>query len=159
MDNNKIMVEKEEIIEGNKLLAKFEGYKYYEKTKTLDEWEWGFDDIEIYSNKPIVYEFTEEECKEYNMTRYFNSYEQGDGFKCIFNLKYNSDYNDLMRVWFKFVDIESILLTIPKEQHDNYFNYMHEISNILPFEPINVVFRMLIPTIEWYTKIKIINEN
>lgn len=146
------MSNQEEILEGNKLLAEFEGYKYYEKTKVLGEY-W-FEDIEIYSNKPIKHISEEKE------NQYFNRFLQDESFEYKVCLSYNSDYNDLMRVWFKYDDIILIrnLLNNDSLLMDIYYEGNYDIMCALPKNSIDIVFKLLVREIKWLLEASINNE-
>lgn len=135
--------QEEIILEGNKLLAEFDGYKYYEKTKVIGDYETEY--IEIFSNKPIKYLFEEKE------NQYFNRFLQDEGFEYKVCLSYNSDYNDLMRVWFKFKNLD-LKLDVNKQQFliRDYRDYVDLISHLITTTNINYVFERLVEAIKWY---------
>lgn len=124
----------QEILEGNKLLAKFEGYKYYPHPNKDAGWR-----------------------KENGHLKLGKGYYLARTHK---HLKYHLDYNDLMRVWFKYSNYVEIKYTLKNEEDRNYYlEGTFEIYSDLPNEPIDKIFKMLVREIKWYNSVKINNEN
>jgi len=119
------------IIEGNKILAEFEGYKYYPHPNKDAGWRKEKGHLKI--------------GKGYYLARTHK------------DLKYHLDYNDLMRIWFKFKNLD-LKLDINKHQFliQDYTDYIEDISHCIPKYNIDYVFGRLVEAVKWYNeKIKI----
>ena len=124
------------IVENNKLIAEFMGYKYYKKV--LLDWsdcggiyEW----TDVFSKIPILTnDYLEDE------QRYFqNGFPGKDYAKIIYNPNYDGDWNQLMPV------IEKILL-IATELND--LEKFSIITDQVPY--INEVYKAVVEFIKWY---------
>lgn len=88
---------KNEIIEGNELIAKFEGFIYKINVMMwLDDST--YTDVILYSNKEVI--FSE------SIERDFNKCYQVDNFEYKIELSYHNNYNELMRIYFMLLNID-----------------------------------------------------
>src|SRR6188508_1633665 len=123
----------QEIIEGNKILAEFEGYKYYPHPNKDAGWRKETGHLKI--------------GKGYYLARTHK------------DLKYHLDYNDFMRVWFKYSNYTELKSTFKtSEDTDYYLEGTQEISECISFNGLPKCFEKLVREIKWYNSVKI-NEN
>ncbi len=119
------MSNQEEIIESNKILAEFEGYKYYPHPNKDAGWRKEGGHIKL--------------GRKYYLARTHK------------DLRYHSDYNDLMRVWFKFKNLD---LKLDNNRHQfliqDHKGYIDLISHLITTTSINCVCGRLVEAIKWY---------
>lgn len=137
------------MIEETKILAEFEGYKFYDKILSQD-----FNDFcivqeikfwsKVEPKLDLVYEGCDDKFLDYDWYK-----ANQDNFK--WTLNYHSDYNDLMRVWFKYDDPSLIRSLLKNDSHlmDIYFRGNSKIDWALLRDPIDNVFKLLVKEIKW----------
>jgi hypothetical protein len=66
-------------------------------------------------------------------------------------LRYNSDWRDLMPVWYKFRDLK---MDLGLSEYKTYKWYWYELANDIPRKPIADVCKLLAEGIRWYNSVK-----
>lgn len=138
----------EEVIEGNKILAEFEGYKYYNDFYSQDFNEFSFEEkLYFWSKTEPRIKYEEEGYKYLDYDWYRVNI---DNIK--WSLNYHTDYNDLMRVWFKFdsIDISKLDLCY----RDKLMGFKGGFIVCLTHKSINEAFNKLLKGILYYSSIK-----